>query len=57
MLLLESSTLPVPKPVLGLVAVLSAVVLTVASYQLLERPFLRSRSNVLSRARVAVPAR
>jgi peptidoglycan/LPS O-acetylase OafA/YrhL len=39
---------PAPKPVLGLVAVASAVALTALSYRFLEMPFLRARSDVLS---------
>jgi peptidoglycan/LPS O-acetylase OafA/YrhL len=46
-LLLEDGWLPLPKPVLGLIAVSCTVVLTVMSYRLLERPFLRARSDVL----------
>ena len=47
MLLLEKSDLALPKPVLGLMAVLATIALTALSYQLLERPFLRPRSDVL----------
>ena len=47
MLLLEKSDLSLPKPVLGLMAVLATIALTALSYQLLERPFLRPRSDVL----------
>ena len=47
MLLLEKSDLPLPRPVLGLMAVAATVVLTAASYHFLERPFLRPRSDVL----------
>ncbi len=50
MLLLEDSD-ALPKPVLGLIAVTATVVLTVLSYRLLERPFLRPRSDVLRPAR------
>jgi peptidoglycan/LPS O-acetylase OafA/YrhL len=39
---------PLPKPVLGLVAVAAAIALTVLSYRFLEKPFLRARSDVLS---------
>jgi peptidoglycan/LPS O-acetylase OafA/YrhL len=39
---------PAPKPVLGLVAVGSAIALTWLSHRFLERPFLRPRSDVLS---------
>ena len=39
---------PAPKPVLGLVAVVSAIALTWLSYRFLEKPFLRARSDVLS---------
>ncbi len=42
---------PAPKPLLGLVAVASAIVLTVLSYRYLERPFLRPRGDVLSPSR------
>jgi peptidoglycan/LPS O-acetylase OafA/YrhL len=51
MLLLEESDLP--KPVLGLMAVAATVVLTVLSYRLLEKPFLRPRSDVLRPASIA----
>jgi peptidoglycan/LPS O-acetylase OafA/YrhL len=37
----------VPKPVLGVLALASTAALTLGSYYLLERPFLRSRSDVL----------
>jgi peptidoglycan/LPS O-acetylase OafA/YrhL len=47
MLVLEKTSLPLGKPVLGLLAVLATLGLTVLSYQLLERPFLRARSDVL----------
>ena len=46
MLLLENSD-ALPKPVLGLIAVTATLVLTVLSYRLLEKPFLRPRSDVL----------
>jgi len=52
MQLLAGNWLGLPTPVLGLIAVASAVALTIASYQLLERPFLRPRSDVLRRGRV-----
>lgn len=52
-LLLEDA--PGPKPLLGLVAVASAVGLTVLSYRYLERPFLRPRSDVLGPARQLTP--
>jgi peptidoglycan/LPS O-acetylase OafA/YrhL len=39
---------PLSKPVLGLVAVASAIALTVLSYRFLEKPFLRARGDVLS---------
>lgn len=45
--------LGLPKPVLGLVAVTSAVALTVVSYRLLEQPFLRARSDVLKPERTS----
>ena len=38
---------PLPRPVLGLLAVGAAVVLTLASYRWLERPFLRPRGDLL----------
>ncbi|GGO71833.1 acyltransferase family protein [Nocardioides deserti] len=38
----------VPRPVLGLVALSSVAALTLASYHLLERPFMRPRGDVLS---------
>jgi peptidoglycan/LPS O-acetylase OafA/YrhL len=44
---------PLPKPVLGLLAVTSAVTATVLSYRFLERPFLRPRSDVLRPERSA----
>lgn len=47
MLLLEKWAGDVPRPVLGLAVVLATVCLTLMSYQLLERPFLRARSDVL----------
>ncbi len=47
---------PAPKPVLGLVAVTSAVLLTWLSHRFLERPFLRARSDVLSPQAPAAPA-
>jgi peptidoglycan/LPS O-acetylase OafA/YrhL len=47
LLLLQKAGLDLPKPVLGLLAVGATVVLTVLSYRLLERPFLRPRSDVL----------
>lgn len=68
-LLLEDAEqeIGLPKPVLGLIAVTSAVALTMLSYRLLEKPFLRPRSDVLrpsrtgevspSPARPASPAR
>jgi peptidoglycan/LPS O-acetylase OafA/YrhL len=43
---------PAPKPVLGLVAVASAIALTALSYRYLEKPFLRARSDVLSPRRI-----
>jgi len=46
-LLLEKAPGDVPKPVLGLFAVTAAIAMTVLSYRLLERPFLRPRSDVL----------
>ncbi|HEU5038903.1 MAG TPA: acyltransferase [Nocardioides sp.] len=46
---------PAPKPVLGLVAVASAVALTWLSYRVLERPFLRARSDVLAPRATAGP--
>ena len=57
-LLLEDVSLP--KPLLGLVAVVAAVTLTALSYRFLERPFLRPRSDVLRpadrRDRLSSPA-
>jgi peptidoglycan/LPS O-acetylase OafA/YrhL len=47
-LLLEDAPGPLPKPVLGLIAVTAAITLTILSYRLLEKPFLRPRSDVLS---------
>jgi peptidoglycan/LPS O-acetylase OafA/YrhL len=48
MLLLQDAWPALPKPVVGLVAVALTVLLTIASYRLLERPFLRPRNDVLS---------
>ena len=59
MLLLEDAWPGLPKPVVGLVVVGLAVALTVVSYRLLEKPFLRPRSDVLSpgqRARAVLPS-
>jgi peptidoglycan/LPS O-acetylase OafA/YrhL len=42
-----------PKPVLGLAAVAMTVALTLLSYYLLEKPFLRPRSDVLGPRRTA----
>lgn len=58
MLLLADAWPALPRPVVGLVAVALTVVLTIASYRLLERPFLRPRSDVLApaqRERALVP--
>ena len=46
-LLLADAPGGVPKPVLGLAAVAAAIALTALSHRLLERPFLRPRSDVL----------
>jgi len=46
-LLLQQASPVVSKPLLGLAAAAAALVLTVLSYHLLERPFLRSRSAEL----------
>jgi peptidoglycan/LPS O-acetylase OafA/YrhL len=54
MLLLAGNWLEVPYPVLGLISVGATAALTVASYQLLERPFLKARSDVLRTGRLAV---
>ncbi len=57
-LLLERSSLPTP--VMGLLAVSATILLTLASYHFLERPFLRPRSDVLApvqRGRAAAPSR
>ncbi|MCW2807937.1 MAG: acyltransferase, partial [Marmoricola sp.] len=59
MLLLEDAWPALPQPVVGLVAVALTIVLTIVSYRLLERPFLRPRSDVLSpaqRARAVAPS-
>jgi peptidoglycan/LPS O-acetylase OafA/YrhL len=53
MVLLEDAWPGVPRPLVGLVVVLSTVVLTALSFRFLERPFLRSRSSAL---RPSVPA-
>ena len=45
----------VPKPVLGLATVVMTVAASAASYRWLERPFLRSRSDVLRAAKVTSP--
>ncbi len=50
MLLLEDAWPALPKPVVGAIAVALTVVLTIASYRLLEAPFMRPRSDVLSPA-------
>ncbi len=47
MLLLEKADLGLSKPVLGVLAVTATILLTVLSYNLLEKPFLRPRSDVL----------
>ncbi|MBZ5737656.1 acyltransferase family protein [Nocardioides mangrovi] len=46
---------PLPKPALGLLAVAAAAVLTWASHRLLERPFLRPRSELLRMRRPGRP--
>jgi peptidoglycan/LPS O-acetylase OafA/YrhL len=46
-LLLEDRWLPLPTPVLGLIAVTATVLMTMLSYRFLERPFLGTRSDVL----------
>jgi peptidoglycan/LPS O-acetylase OafA/YrhL len=56
-LLLEKAPGGVPKPLLGLLAVSAAIALTVLSYRLLERPFLRTRSDVLATPVVVEPRR
>jgi peptidoglycan/LPS O-acetylase OafA/YrhL len=55
MLLLED-TVDLPKPVLGLLAVVATILLTLLSYRFLERPFLRPRSDVLRPAAVRQPS-
>jgi len=55
-LLLEDAPGGLPKPVLGAVAVGAAVALTLLSHRLLERPFLRSRSDVLTPGRASALA-
>jgi peptidoglycan/LPS O-acetylase OafA/YrhL len=50
MLLLAGNWLHLPIPLLALVAVTASGLLTFLSYQLLERPFLRARSDVLRQA-------
>ncbi len=45
LLLLEQT--PLPRPVLGVLAVVGTIALTALSYHVLERPFLRPRSDVL----------
>ena len=47
MLLLQHWADDISRPLLGLAVVLATACLTVGSYQLLERPFLRPRSDVL----------
>jgi len=47
MLLLQKADLGLSKPVLGVIAVAATIVLTTLSYRLLEKPFLRPRSDVL----------
>jgi peptidoglycan/LPS O-acetylase OafA/YrhL len=44
-----------PKPVMGLIAVAMTAVLTLASYYLLEKPFLKPRGDVLRRMNVTGP--
>lgn len=44
-----------PKPVMGLIAVAMTAVLTLASYYLLEKPFLKPRGDVLHRMDVTGP--
>lgn len=56
LLLLERAWLPVPTPVRGLLVVAATIALTAVSYRFLERPFLRSRNDVL-RARALVRER
>ncbi len=53
MLLLEKVDLGLSKPVMGGIAVTAAVALTALSYRLLEKPFLRPRSDVLRAQRSA----
>jgi peptidoglycan/LPS O-acetylase OafA/YrhL len=50
-LLLEEAPARIPTPLLGVLAVSAAVGLTVLSHRLLERPFLRARSDVLAPTR------
>jgi peptidoglycan/LPS O-acetylase OafA/YrhL len=52
-LLLENDWLGLPRPALGLIVVVSAIILSVLSYRFLEQPFLRPRSDVLRPTRVA----
>ena len=52
MLLLAGNWLGLPLPVLGLISVAATVTLTFVSYQVLERPFLKPRSDVLRAARL-----
>jgi peptidoglycan/LPS O-acetylase OafA/YrhL len=47
MLLLQHWADDISRPLLGVAVVLATGCLTIASYQLLERPFLRARSDVL----------
>jgi peptidoglycan/LPS O-acetylase OafA/YrhL len=47
LLLLETAAPDAPKLLLGVAVLLATLVLTVASYRMLERPFLRARSEVL----------
>ena len=50
LLLLQTSGLALPTPVLGLLVVACTVVLTTLSYRFLERPFLHGRGAALSEA-------
>ena len=55
LLLLEKAGLGLSRPILGVMAVAATIVLTALSYQFLERPFLRPRSDVLRPAAVDRP--
>jgi peptidoglycan/LPS O-acetylase OafA/YrhL len=54
--LLDKDVIPLPVPLVGLLGVASTLVATVVSFRLLEKPFMRSRADALSRRRATVVA-